>query len=985
MRGVYRPILLSLVLLSFVVGGTKAKPTTSQEQVKISGAVKDEAGEPIAGATVFVTENSAIGAVVDENGRYTLTVSVGATLNASFLGFETLERKVVKGILHYDFILKEESHKLDEVIIIGYGEVRKSDLTGSVSTVGARNFSDQPVKSVSDILQGRTSGVEVTMSSGMPGAAAKVRVRGTTSINKSSDPLYVIDGIISSSGLEGLNPQDIQSMEILKDASSTAVYGSRGANGVVLVTTKGGEQGRARVWFDSKVGISDVRKNYNLLTPYEYALALNDIKGAGMVSDNELEAYRTGEKGINWVDLMTRTAVTQNYNLGISGGAKRVRYLISGNMLDQEAVTINSKYMRYGIRTNIDADVRRWLSVSIKLNGSILHQENGAPNWFHVLNFSPTMELRDPITGIYNNDPHNIGTGYNPYGVMTENYSDSYSYNLNTNARLLFKITKGLTLSVQGGFDYDHSPSYAFSSSKLAPGATSSMSNASAMHRYWQNTNNLAYSGTFKGHTISTNAVWEMSGVVDTALSITGSGLNNESVGYWDVGNAAVRSESNGYTESSLLSGIVRLNYDYKKRYFITAAFRADGSSKFQKGNRWGFFPSAAVAWDIAQENFMKNQKVVEHLKIRASYGVTGNEGISAYSTLGMLSATSYGWGTATGYTGYWGNTFATPDLTWEKTTQYDVGLDFTIHGINFSFDWFKKSTTDLLFQKQIPSYNGGGTYWVNQGALDNTGFELSLNTFVVDRAVKWETSINATYIKNTVVDLAGNDFVLTSNYSDLGGAMAIMKPGYPMGSFYVYDWVGFNDKGANLYRAANGSLTTAPTSADLVIKGQATPKWTLGWNNTISWRGLSLNIFFNGAFGMDRLNMSRFTTASMSGVSRFITLRDAYFHGWDYIEDKSKAKYPSIKNTDNKSYANSDFWLEDASFFKLKNISLSYMIPRYVTRFAEIHLSVSAQDLFTITKYQGMDPEVYNGGDGLDYGAYPVPRTFTFGVKLVF
>lgn len=983
MRGFHIPILS--LLFAFVVGDVVAKPTTQHEQIKINGSVKDEAGEIITGATIFVKENGAIGTVADEHGRYTLTVPVGATLNASFLGYQTLERKVVKGILRYDFILKEESQKLDEVIVIGYGEVKKSDLTGSVSTIGARNFGDQPVKNISDILQGRTSGVEVTTTSGMPGMSAKVRIRGTTSINKSSDPLYVIDGIISSSGLEGLNPQDIQSMEVLKDASSTAVYGSRGANGVILVTTKGGEQGRARVSFDTKVGISEVRKNYNLLNPYEYALALNDIRGAGTISDADVEAYRRGEKGIDWVDLLTRTAVTQNYNLNISGGAKRVRYLISGNLLDQEAVTINSKYMRYGIRANIDADVRRWLSVSAKMNGSILHRKNGAPNWFHVLNFSPTMEMRDPVTGIYNNDPYNIGTGNNPYGVMQECYSDSYGYNLNANMRLLFKIVKGLTLSVQGGYDYNHSPSYAFSSSKVAPGATSSMSNSSSLHRYWQNTNNLAYSGTFNGHTISANAVWEMSGVVDTALSISGSGLNNENVGYWDVGNAAVRSESNGYTESSLMSGIVRLNYDYKKRYFVTAAFRADGSSKFQKGNRWGFFPSAAVAWDIAKENFMKDQKVVEHLKIRASYGVTGNEGISAYSTLGMLSATSYGWGTSTGYTGYWGNTFATPDLTWEKTTQYDVGLDFTIYGINFSFDWFKKSTVDLLFQKQVPHYNGGGTFWVNQGALDNTGFELSLNTFVVDRAVKWETSINATYIKNTIVDLAGNDFVLTANYSDLGGPMQIMKPGYPLGSFYVYDWVGFNDEGANLYRKADGSLTTSPTSSDLIIKGQATPKWTLGWNNTISWRGLSLNLFFNGAIGMDRLNMSHFTTASMSGVSRFITLRDAYFQGWDYVEDKSKAKYPSVKNSDNKSYANSDFWLEDASFFKLKNITLSYMIPRYVTRFAEIHLSVSAQDLFTITKYKGMDPEVYSGYDGLDYGAYPVPRTFTFGVKLVF
>ncbi len=974
-------ILLLLILTPLVAS---AKIDMS-EQIGINGTIKDEAGEVIVGAAIFVKENSTIGTVIDERGIYSLQVPVGATLTASFLGFETLERKVVKGVQHYDFILKEESQKLDEVIIIGYGEVKKSDLTGSISTIGARNFGDQPVKNVSEILQGRTSGVEVTSVSGMPGAAAKVRIRGTTSINKSSDPLYVIDGIISSSGLDGLNPQDIQSMEVLKDASSTAVYGSRGANGVVIVTTKGGERGRARVWFDSKVGVSEVRKNYNLLSPYEYALALNDIRGAGTISDVDVAAYRTGEKGVDWVDLMTRTAISQNYNIGISGGAKRVRYLISGNMLDQEAVTINSKYMRYGIRANIDADVRRWLSVSAKMNGSVLHQKNGAPNWFHVLNFSPTMELRDPVTGIYNNDPYNIGTGNNPYGAMTECYSDSYSYNLNANMRLLFKIVKGLTLSVQGGYDYNHSPSYTFASSKVAAGATSSMSNSSAMHRYWQNTNNLAYSGTFSGHTISANAVWEMSGVIDTSLSISGTGLNNESVGYWDVGNATVRSESNGYTESSLMSGIVRLNYDYKKRYFVTAAFRADGSSKFQKGNRWGFFPSAAVAWDIAKENFMRNQNVVEHLKLRASYGVTGNEGISAYSTLGMLSATSYGWGTSTGYTGYWGNTFATPNLTWEKTTQYDVGLDFTIAGVNLSFDWFKKNTTDLLFQKQVPHYNGGGTFWVNQGALTNEGFELSLNTFVVDRAVKWETSVNATYIKNQVVDLAGNDFVLTANYSDLGGPMQIMKKGYPLGSFYVYDWVGFNDKGANLYRKADGSLTTTPTSADLIAKGQASPKWTLGWNNTVSWRGLSLNVFFNGAFGVDRLNISHFTTASMSGVSRFITLRDAYFQGWDYVEDKSKAKYPSISNTDNKSYANSDFWLEDASFFKLKNVTLSYMIPRYVTRFAEIHLSVSAQDIFTITKYKGMDPEVYSGYDGLDYGAYPVPRTFTFGLKLVF
>lgn len=381
----------------------------------------------------------------------------------------------------------------------------------------------------------------------------------------------------------------------------------------------------------------------------------------------------------------------------------------------------------------------------------------------------------------------------------------------------------------------------------------------------------------------------------------------------------------------------------------------------------------------------MKSQDVVTQLKLRASFGITGNEGISAYNTLGMLSSTSYGWGTSTGYTGYWGNKFASPDLTWEETTQWDVGLDATIHGINISFDWFRKDTENLLFQKQVPHYNGGGTYWVNQGALMNTGYEFSLNTFVIDRAVKWETTANVSYITNEVVDLAGNDFVLTANYSDLGGPMQIMKPGYPLGSFYVYEWLGFDDAGANIYRKADGSTTITPTSEDLVIRGNATPKWLVGWNNSIIWRNLSINLFFYGAFDYDRLNISRFTTASMSGGSRFITLRDAYFNGWDYVENKSDAKYASVKNTDNKSYANTTFWLEDASFIKLKNVTISYTIPRHITRFADIQLSVSAQDIFTFTKYKGMDPEVYSSYEGLDYGAYPIPRTITFGLKLTF
>ena len=963
---------------------TNSDTTTDGDAGKtIKGVINDEQGETIIGASVII-KGEDTGTTSDMDGRFTLEAPEGAILVISYIGYHTQEVKVRKRSL-LRVVLKEDNQLLDEVVVVGYGTVKKSDLTGAVSGVSNRQYKNQPVQRVENILQGRTPGVEVTATSGMPGASMKVRVRGTTSINKSSDPLYVIDGIISSSGLDGINPSDIQSMEILKDASSTAIYGSRGSNGVILITTKQGSEGKAQVTFDASVGLSTVRKQYDLLNAYEYATALNDIRGSSTISAEDLEAYKNGTKGINWTDLLTRTGITQDYRLAISGGNEKVKYLISGNVLDQEAITIMSDYKRYGIRANIDSEVKPWLTISAKLNASSLHKHNeGGANWLHVTNFSPTMELKDPETGVYNTDPYNM-IGSSPYGEMIVNNSDSYSYNLNANLTLLFKIMKGLTLSVQGGYDYDNSPSYSFRSKLDSPGSINSASNTSALHNYWQNTNNLTWQKQFGDHSFTAMAVWEISRSWDSQLKGTGSNLNNESVGYWNLGNAAIRDASNSYTEFSLASGIVRANYDYKKRYFITAALRADGSSKFQGDNKWGYFPSAAIAWDIAQESFMSNQHVLDQLKLRASFGVTGNQDIAAYSTLGMLSGASYGWGTSTSSTGYWGNQFATPDITWEKTYQYDLGLDLSLGGFNITVDWFKKQTKDLLFQKQVPKYNGGGTYWVNQGKLNNTGVEMSLTTFPVKGAVTWETSLNASYVKNEVADLAGDDFVLTANYSDLGGPLQIMKPGYPMGSFYVYQWKGFDDKGANLYQKADGSLTTNPTSDDLVVKGQASPKWTVGWNNTVTWKNWTLNVFFNAATGYDRLNISRFMAASMTGVSRFITLRDAYFKGWDHVANKADALYPSLTNTDNKSYANSDFWLEDASFIKLKNISLSYRIPRRVLKFASVQLSVSAQDLFTITRYKGMDPEVYTSYDGLDYGAYPIPRTITFGAKIRF
>ena len=957
-----------------------------QQKKTITGTIVDAAGVPIIGANIIET-GTTNGTVTDVDGKFSLSVDNKASIHISYIGY--LEQDInTERKTSFDITLLEDTKALDELVVIGYGVVRKSDLTGSVSSVSNKQFKDQPVKRVEDILQGRTPGVEVTTLSGMPGQGIKVRVRGTTSINKSSDPLYVVDGIVSSSGLEGLNPSDIQSIEVLKDASATAIYGSRGANGVVLVTSRRGEEGLSQINFDSSVGIHTLIKRYDVMNAYEYATALNDIWGSSTVSAADLDAYKNGTKGIDWQDIMTKTGVSQDYALTMSGGNKTARYLVSGNILDWDAIFINSKFKRYNFRANIDAEVKPWLTVSARLNAARVHSHNPGGSLMEAINYTPAMEMRNEVTGVYNMDPYN-SVDANPYAAKMVNVSDNFRYHINANTTLLFKLYPELTLSVQGGYNYQHNPNYSFTSSLYRPAQIPTASNGSGMTNYWQNTNNLTYQKNFGNHNLIATAVWEISNNQYSGLWGSGSNLKNESVGYWNLANGGTLSTGNDYSEESIASGLGRVMYNYNNRYFVTATFRADGSSKFQGDNKWGYFPSASVAWDAAREEFMKDQNIFQQMKLRASYGITGNQAIDRYSTLGMLSATDYGFGTSSPFAGYWGYTFATPDVSWEKTYQYDLGADFSIlqGKVNVTMDWFLKQSKDLLFQKAVPMYNGGGSFWVNQGEVKNSGFELGITAYPLREggAIDWETSFNGTYIKNEIVDLAGQDFILDATYSNYGGSMQILKPGYPYGSFYLYQWEGFNDEGANLYRAADGTLTTSPTADDQYVMGQASPKFTLGWNNMISWKNWTINVFINGAFGADRLNLTRYALSSMIGMYRFISLRDSYFKGWDKVSNKADAMFPSHTNSDNKYYGNSTYWLEDASFIKLKNISVGYTLPKEITRIFDLQFSVSAQNIYTLTKYKGMDPEAYNAYNGLDLGAYPVPRTVTFGAKLTF
>ena len=966
--------------------------TWAQVTQNYSGVVVDAASsEPLIGVNI-TQEGTETGTITDVDGRFVIHATEGAMLHISYIGYETQEVQLGKET-NLQILLKEDLTQLDEVVVIGYGAVKKSDLTGSVSSISTKQYKEQPVKRVSDILQGRVTGVQVTNTDGMPGGGVKIRVRGTTSINTGCEPLYVTDGVVGG-GLD-MNPDDIASIEVLKDASATAIYGSRGANGVILITTKKGAEGKPSISVEANVGISNIIKKYDLLSPYEYAQALNYYRGGATISAEDMEAYRTGQKGIDWQDIMLQTGVSQDYRVSVSGGNKKNRYYISANFLDQTAITITTKNQRAQMRVNLDNELTDRLTMSTKLSMSYSHRHNGDIDMMTFLNYSPTMEMRDPETGIYNKDPYNA-VDANPYGRRVENYEDSYNYNFDGNVNLTYKIIDGLTFSAQGYLNYSHSPSYTFTSSLTAPGELSGMTNSGVHGVTWQNIENVTYDKTFnKDHHLTATAVFELSGYEGKNISIAGSELNNEFVGYWNVNNAANITANNGYSASSMVSALGRVMYSYKSRYMATVTLRADGSSKFSEGTKWGYFPSAALAWNIAEDNFMQNQNIFDQLKLRASFGVSGNSGISSYSTLGMLAEKNYdSWGSGQIWNGYWSGLPATPDVTWESTYQYNVGVDASVLDgrLSFTAEWFRKDTKDLLLRKPIPAYNGGGSFWVNHGEIRNHGVEFNIAaTPVATKDLRWDTSFNASWLHNEVIDLGGDDFIVGENLTGFGaGPIEMKKVGYPIGSFYVYEWQNFSKDGLNLYKhQADGSYTSTPTSDDLVVKGQAEPSWTFGWNNTVTWKNWTFNCFFNAALGADRLNMSRFAMSSMVGKYKFITLADAYYKSWDMVENKADALYSTHSNSNNKDYPDSDFYLEDASYIKLKNITVAYTIPRKWARIADLQLSVSAQNVFTLTHYTGMDPEVINAGpyglNGVDMGAYPVPRTFTFGVKLNF
>ena len=978
-------------LASVSAVGNASTISVQQQNITVKGNVVGTNGESLIGVNVL-EKGTSNGTITDFDGNFSLSVAPGAVLVFSYIGYESIEVPASQA-KDMKVVLQEDTKKLEEVVVIGYGAVKKADLAGSVAVLDNKNFKDQPVTRVADALQGRVAGVQVE-SSGVPGGSVKIRVRGSGSVNKSNDPLYVVDGIVRESGLDGINPEDIKSMQVLKDASSTAIYGSRGSNGVVLISTKTGQAGRTQITLDASFGVSNVYKRYDVLSPYEYALALKEVKGTDF-SEKELNAYKDGTSGIDWQDEIFRSGLTQNYKVSVSSGNEKTQYYISGNYMGQTGVVINSKNERYQAKLNVTSDVTPWLHVAADINASHSLRKGGNfatgkenPIWI-ALNYSPTMTMMDD-NGNYNKDQYNA-IASNPVGILNLHGGETMANVLNGYVDLRFNLLKGLTFTSTNGLDYNDTKSYSFSSTRVNP--SNGMGNTDLYSMMLQSSNNLTYMGQWNKHSLTATAVYEVTKRQERTMGISGKNLLTESVGWWNVNMSQSISASNGITEWALMSGVGRVLYNYDERYLLTATFRADGSSRFSK-NKWGYFPSIAAAWTISNEKFMRNVSAIQDLKIRSSYGIVGNQAINPYSTLGLMAKLKYNFGTANDYTGYWAADIATPELTWEKTRQFDLGVDFSLFDrrLNVSVDYFNKRTTDALLQKTVPGYKGGSTYWVNDGEISNKGVDISINAALIqNKNFSWSTTLNGTYLKNKVEKLAGgeNDFFFGSKpAAGMVDEATIIKPGYAIGSFYGYEWTGLDKNGNDTYldRDNNGVID----GSDRTVIGKATPDFTFGWNNTLTYKNWDLNVFVNGSFGAQRLNLVRFTMASMVGDSRFVTLREAYFNGFDKVGQG--AEYPSLTGSGNNYQAVSTKWMENADYVRLENISLSYTFPRSMTKFADIRLSFSCQNLFTITGYKGLDPagSTFSTSNvdvdaGIDMGAYPTPRTFTFGVRMNF
>ncbi|WP_291864872.1 TonB-dependent receptor [Maribacter sp.] len=968
---------LGLILIVFFIGlGTNS---ASAQAKTVQGTITDESGEPLPGANV-IEQGTSNGAVSDFDGNYIIDVSEEASLAISYVGFDT--KVIVVGSQTIINVSLNANNVLDEVVLVGYGTQRKSDLTGSISSIGAKDFEKQPIFRVEDALSGRASGVQVSKNSGAPGADIKIRIRGANSISSNNQPLIVIDGIIGGE-LKSINTNDIQSMEILKDASATAIYGSRGANGVILVTTKKGS-GKAKINVGYFTSVSEVPEFIDLLSSQEFA-TINGLTVTEGGADYQKEFFQTG--------------ITNNLQVSLSGSDDTFSYFISGNSVDQSGVSINTNYKRYSLRSNLNAKVNDKLSIGLNLFGGIEDSHNLVANGERtstdvrggitaVLGWDPTLPVKN-VNGNYNlMSPNGVGL-VNPIAVRRESDVNVTTNSFNANLNLSYKIVDNLTLNVVGGLLHKNKITEGYrgvpaGSSVEPPSANGSFASDITL----QNSNILTWNKDFTKSNLKLTGIYEIYKNVNRGFSANG-GPMNIPANFFSIQLGTTPNISSILKPRTMESWIGRGEYNYNRKLFLTATIRSDKSSVFASGNQTGIFPSISAAYQL--DDIFSDNSFINRLKLRGGYGETGNQSIAPFSTSNTISpgeanfpinGLSESIGIALGATG-------NPDLTWETTTQTNIGVDFSFFNsrINLSADAYRKNTTDLLLAVPIPAYEGGGTILRNIGEVSNNGFEFNLDAKVVSTdKFNWISALNFSTNKNKVVSLTEGQTQIFVNpageNSNSAGSMGIIRVGDPLGQFYGPTFLGTHQSGATDGTPGDARYLEDTDGLVLGVTGNGTPDYTIGFNNTLTYGNLDLNFLINMVQGFDVLNLSRAFVSLPGGAINNATIGE-YRNRWT---PTNETNIPATGN----NFINSSRFIEDGSFLRLSNISLGYNIKE-VKGFNSLRVYASAQNLFTITDYTGYDPEASStsassdSGSSIDWGASPNPRTFTFGINIGF
>lgn len=1023
-------------------------------QITVSGTVSDSNG-PIPGVNIIV-KGTKTSTVSNFDGTYTLqSVPVNSILVFSFIGYKTHEVSV-NNKTKIDALLEENLNDLKEVVVVGYGTVKRADLTGAVSTVSSTAISQSVATTIDQVLQGRAAGVQIQQNSGTPGGSSSVRIRGISSITGSNEPIYVIDGVIidgntgslNSNPLAGINPSDIASIDILKDASATAIYGSRAANGVIMVTTKTGRKGDLTLNFDSYVGWQQMPKELQVLNLREYGTLKNTRADLGIVQrDNTFIRPDLLGEGTNWQDELFQTALIQNYNLSASGGSDNTTYALGMSYFDQEGTIIGSSFDRMTLRGVIDSQVKKWMKVGVNMNVYKTNQVttvNDDSVILTALKQTPNVAARN-ADGTFDGPDTTEFVQTNPLGIALLKDNHAKNYGIRGNAYAEISFTKDLKFKTQYSLDYGFGNNYTFNPSYTFGALSNEVregSRTKSTSENWIWNNLLTYNKVFGKHSINSMLGQELQEQNWENLYGYRSGYLTNGATDLNAGDPTTARNSNASSTRSLSSYFARAAYSFDDRYFITGTIRRDGSSQFAEENKWDWFPAAGLAWKISSEGFLKENQTINNLKLRAGWGVTGNSTVpnNAYTSVYGTSATNWGSGQIATNT-------ANPDLKWEKTNQTNIGLDLGLFNnrIEVTADVYYKKTDDLLLRLSLPAYVGttgqGSTAppYANIGSLENKGIEFTINTINMQREdFLWKSNFNISMNRFKVLKLNSESGVYDQTLQQGSDVTVVTRSavGQTLGQFYGYKVIGRFEKATDFYyKDASGTVkpTALPegmqigengvwigdymfedVNKDGVINekdagyiGNPNPDFTFGFTNSFSFKGFDVSIMFTGSYGNDVLNYQRRWLENPRENTNLLKTALGYAQ-LELIDPTGPNDYRNVQivggdpymprigassASSASNYRLSNRFVEDGSYVRLKNISLGYNLPKSLYSkygISNIKVYSNMQNVLTFTKYKGYDPEVgaINQNqllNGIDNGRYPSPVTTTLGINVNF